>query len=70
MDLRVSEMPLTGARRKYAALAGLAAIALIAWFTLDPGRIRILVMVLLGGFAVRIALTAFARREEQVDEGE
>jgi hypothetical protein len=62
-------MQLSGARRKYAALAGLAAIASLAWFTLDPGRIRLVVMILLGGFAVRVALTALARHDEAV-EGE
>jgi hypothetical protein len=61
-------MQLTGARRKYAALAGLAAIAALAWFTMDPGRIRLVVMILLGGFAARIALTALARHDEATDE--
>jgi hypothetical protein len=62
-------MLLTGARRKYAALAGLAAIAALAWFTLDPGRIRLVVMILLAGFALRIGLTRVARHDEPV-EGE
>jgi hypothetical protein len=61
-------MQLTGARRKYAALAGLAAVAALAWFTMDPGRIRLVVMILLGGFAVRIALTALARHDGAVDQ--
>jgi hypothetical protein len=61
-------MQLTGAKRKYAALAGLAAIAALAWFTLDPGRIRLVVMILLGGFALRIALTARTRHDEPADE--
>jgi hypothetical protein len=62
-------MQLTGAKRKYAALAGLATIAALAWFTLDPGGIRLVVMILLGGFALRIALTARTRHDEPV-EGE
>ena len=61
-------MHLTGNRRKYAALAGLAAIAVLAWFTMDPGKIRLVVMILLGGFAARIALTALARHDEPADE--
>jgi hypothetical protein len=61
-------MQLTGARRKYAALAGLAAIAVLSWFTLDPGRIRLVVMILLGGFALRIAFTARSRYDEAADE--
>ena len=60
-------MQWTGARRKYAALAGLAAIAVLAWFTMDPGKIRLLVMILLGGFAARIALTARTRHDEPAD---
>jgi hypothetical protein len=62
-------MQLTGAKRKYAALTGLAAIAALAWFTLDPGRIRLVVVILLGGFALRIALTALGRHDE-AEEGE
>jgi hypothetical protein len=61
-------MQLSGSKRKYAALAGLAVIALLAWFTLDPGRIRLVVMILLGGFAARIALTHLARHDEPVQE--
>jgi hypothetical protein len=63
-------MQLTGAKRKYAALAGLAAIATLAWFTMDPGKMRLLVVILLGGFALRIALTALTRHDEPVEEGE
>ena len=63
-------MQLTGAKRKYAALAGLAAIATLAWFTMDPGKMRLLVVILLGGFAFRIALTALTRHDEPVEEGE
>ncbi|HEX4006879.1 MAG TPA: hypothetical protein VHX60_11945 [Acidobacteriaceae bacterium] len=59
---------MTGTRRKYAALTGLAVIATLAWFTLDPGRVRLVVMILLGGFAARIALTALARHDEPAKE--
>jgi hypothetical protein len=51
-------MQIAGAKRKLTALALLAAIAALAWTTLDPGKIRLVVMILLGGFAIRIALTA------------
>jgi hypothetical protein len=63
-------MQLTGAKRKYAALAGLAVIATLAWFTMDPGRIRLVVVILLGGFAARIVLTALPRRNEPVEGGD
>ncbi len=61
-------MRVPGARRKLLALAFLALLAVLAWYTLDPGRIRLVVMILLGGFALRIALTAGAPRHE--DEAE
>jgi hypothetical protein len=50
-------MRFEGGKRKLVALAGLAILAVLAWQTIDPGRVRMLVFVLLGGFALRIALT-------------
>ena len=50
-------MRFEGGKRKLVALAGLAILALLAWQTMDPGKVRMLVFVLLGGFALRIALT-------------
>jgi hypothetical protein len=51
------------------ALAVLAILAALAWYTMDAGRIRLLVMVLLGGFALRIALTRGSPRDEaEVEE--
>ena len=50
-------MAVAGAGRKLIALAGLAILAALAWTTMDAGKVRILVMILLGGFALRIALT-------------
>ena len=52
-----SEMAVAGVRRKVVALAGLAILAALAWTTMGAGKVRILVMILLGGFALRIALT-------------
>jgi len=51
-------MRFEGGKRKLVALAGLVILAVLAWQTMDPGRVRLLVFVLLGGFALRIALTA------------
>jgi hypothetical protein len=51
-------MRFEGGKRKLVALAGIAVLAALAWQTMDPGRIRLLVFVLLGGFALRIVLTA------------
>ena len=50
------------AGRMRAALVMLAAIAGLAWWTLEPGRIRTLVWVLLGAFALRIVLAGRASR--------
>jgi hypothetical protein len=50
------------AGRKWIALALLLALAGLAVKTIDPGRVRSVVLVLLGFFALRIALTASASR--------
>jgi hypothetical protein len=60
-------MAVAGGRRKAVALAGLAVLAALAWYTMDAGKIRLLVMILLGGFALRIALRGGRSR---YDEGE
>jgi hypothetical protein len=46
----------------FVALAVLALIAGLTFETIDPGRVRTVVLVLLGFFAVRIVLTASASR--------
>ncbi len=62
-------MRMAGAKRKMVALAFLALLAALAWYTMDAGKIRLLVMVLLGGFGLRIALTADRSRDnEQAEE--
>jgi hypothetical protein len=63
-------MRIAGTKRKLIALAFLAGIAALAWFTLDAGKVRLLVLVILGGFAIRVALTAGMRRDDvDVEEG-
>jgi hypothetical protein len=61
-------MQMAGGKRKIAALAFLAILAALAWYTLDPGRIRLVVMIFLGGFALRIALVAKVAQDEQEAE--
>ena len=51
------------AKRRGVALLLLAAVAGLAWETMDPGRVRWLVLVLLGGFAVRVLLSRRAGGE-------
>jgi hypothetical protein len=63
-------MRLEGGKRKFVALAGLAILALLAWQTMDPGRVRLLVFVLLGGFALRIALTNGRSRYDETEHPE
>jgi hypothetical protein len=58
-------MQMAGGKRKIAALAFLVILAALAWYTLDPGRVRLVVMILLGGFALRIALTAKVAQGDQ-----
>ncbi|WP_231581476.1 hypothetical protein [Silvibacterium bohemicum] len=50
-------MVFEGVRRKVVALAMLGVLAAVAWRTMDAGRVRTLVFVLLGGFALRVTLT-------------
>jgi len=58
-------MAVAGGRRKAFALAGLAILAVLAWNTMDAGKVRLLVMILLGGFALRIALTRSRTRYDE-----
>ena len=46
----------TGNGRLLVSVMILAMLALLAWFTIDAGKVRSLTLVLLGFFAVRIAL--------------
>jgi hypothetical protein len=62
-------MQIAGSKRKLVALAFLAALAALAWYTMDAGKIRLVVMILLGGFALRIALTAGTPRNDLEEEG-
>ncbi|HZZ39699.1 MAG TPA: hypothetical protein VFE06_11235 [Acidobacteriaceae bacterium] len=61
-------MRVEGKKRKLIALASLAILAALAWTTLDPGRVRLVVVILLAGFALRIAL--MVRREPHEEEVE
>jgi len=62
-------MRVSGAKRKVMALALLAVLAGLAWMTMDAGKIRLVVLILLGGFALRIALTSGgSRNEEEAEE--
>ena len=51
-----------GPARKWIALAALALLAGLAWATIDPGKIRLVVLLLLAVFALRIVLTASSSR--------
>jgi hypothetical protein len=57
-----------GNRRKLIALAFLVALGVLAWYTMDAGKIRLVVMILLGGFALRIALSAQTRSDDGAAE--
>ena len=56
-------MRIEGGKRAAAALAILLSTGALAWATMDAGKVRDVVMVVLGGFALRIALFA-ARRQK------
>ena len=48
--------------RKWIALGLLVALACLAVKTIDPGKVRSVVLLLLGFFALRIVLAAAASR--------
>jgi hypothetical protein len=52
-------------QRKMIALLVLGVLAGLAWSTMDAGKVRMLVFILLGGFALRILLTAKKRYDEE-----
>ena len=54
-----------GWQRKAVALLVLGVLATLAWSTMDSGKVRVLVFVLLGGFALRVLLTAGRRYDEE-----
>jgi hypothetical protein len=51
-------------QRKAVALLVLGVLAALAWGTMDAGKVRMLVFVLLGGFALRVLLTSGRRYDE------
>jgi hypothetical protein len=58
-------MQVRGMQRKLIALLVLGVLAFLAWGTMDTGKVRMLVFVLLGGFALRILLTAGRQCDEE-----
>jgi len=61
-------MRVEGTKRKLLALVSLAVLAALAWTTMDPGRVRLVVVLLLGGFALRISLMTRRAPDEEVEE--
>ncbi len=61
-------MRVEGGRRKAVAFAVLAVLAGLGWLTMEPGRPRWLVLILLAGFALRILL-AGSRGDSQARGG-
>jgi hypothetical protein len=51
-----------GDARLWIALSAFAALALLAWWTMEPGKFRSLTWVLLGFFAFRVVLTRLGSR--------
>ena len=58
-------MRVSGPKRKAIALAVLAVLAGLAWGTIDPGRVRLVALILLGAFALRVVLTASGSRYDK-----
>ncbi len=47
------------------ALVLFAAVAVLAWQTMEPGKFRTLVFVVLGGLALRVLLSARGLRDSR-----
>jgi hypothetical protein len=50
--------PVSSKNRAVIALGLLAGLAAAAWKTMEPGKVRLVVMVILGSFALRILLAS------------
>ncbi len=50
-------MRFRGSQRVAVALGVLLCTALLAWATMDAGKVRDVVFILLGGFGLRVLLT-------------
>jgi hypothetical protein len=55
--------------KRWVALLLLAGLAVVAWKTLDAGRMRDVVWILLGGFALRVLLARGHSRYDGEKEG-
>jgi hypothetical protein len=60
---------MSSARKKWIALGLLAILAGLAWWTMQPGKIRLVVFVLIGSFALRIVLAASGSRYDRGKQG-
>ena len=61
---RIDEMPegMSRATKKWISLAILAGLAGLAWTTIEPGKIRLVVLILIASFALRIVLATTGSR--------
>ncbi len=53
------------ATKKWISLAILAGVAGLAWLTMEPGKLRLVVMVLIASFALRIVLAGSGSRYDE-----
>jgi hypothetical protein len=53
------------AAKKWISLAILAGLAGLAWLTMEPGKLRLVVLVLIGSFALRIVLATSGSRYDE-----
>ena len=45
----------------------LLALMVVAWFTLDPGRVRLIALLILGMFLFRVVIQASRSRYDEVE---
>jgi hypothetical protein len=53
------------ATKKWISIAILAGIAGAAWFTMEPGKMRLVVVILIASFALRIVLATTGSRYDE-----
>ena len=53
------------AAKKWISLAILAGLAGLAWLTMEPGKLRLVVLVLIASFALRIVLATSGSRYDE-----
>jgi len=61
----LADSGLSRTKKKWISLAILAVLAGLAWVTMEPGKIRLVVLILIASFALRIVLATTGSRYDE-----